>query len=131
MEPWGCCRAAHSARSRLGKSGLRVMTLGKQLGAVEQKSDQSEHIKPHRRTNGESSNKRLIYNSTVGTYHPSPLARAIRNNPAPRARAPVARATRSPAGARRSTVMAAMTTAIARRSITPMTRRIAVGPAQQ
>jgi hypothetical protein len=25
----GMCRAAHSARSRLGKSGLRVMTLGK------------------------------------------------------------------------------------------------------
>ncbi len=38
----------------------------------------------------------------------------------------------SPAGAaRRSTVMAAVTTAIARRSMTPMTRRIAVSPAQQ
>jgi len=58
--------------------------------------------------------------------HPSPAARAIRNNPAPTATAPVARATRSPAGARRSTVMAAVTTAIARRSVTPMTRRIAV-----
>src|SRR5213595_819162 len=45
--------------------------------------------------------------------HPSPAARAIRNNPAPRATAPVARATRSPAGTRRSTVMAAATTVIA------------------
>jgi len=63
--------------------------------------------------------------------HPSPAARAIRNNPATTTTAPVARATRSPAGARRSTVMAAVTTAIARRSMTPMTRRIAVRPAQQ
>ena len=39
--------------------------------------------------------------------HPSPAARAIRNNPAPTTTAPMARATRSPAGARRSTVMAA------------------------
>jgi len=60
-----------------------------------------------------------------------PAARAIRNNPAPTTMAPVARATRSPAGARRSTVMAAATTAIARRSMTPMTRRIAIRPAQQ
>jgi hypothetical protein len=37
---------------------------------------------------------------------------------------------RSPAGARRSRVMAAATTAIARSSITPMTRRIAVRPTQ-
>jgi hypothetical protein len=45
--------------------------------------------------------------------HPSPAARAIRNNPAPTT-TPMARATRSPAGARRSTVMAAATTAITR-----------------
>jgi hypothetical protein len=66
-----------------------------------------------------------------GMRHPSPAARAIRNNPAPTTTAPMARATRSPAGARRSTVMAAVTTAIARRSMTPITRRIAVRPAQQ
>jgi hypothetical protein len=48
-----------------------------------------------------------------------PGCRAIRNNPAPTATAPVARAVRSPAGARRSTVMAGATTAIARRSMTP------------
>ena len=62
--------------------------------------------------------------------HPSPAARAIRNNSAATVTAPTARATRSPAGARRSTVMAAATTAIARRSTTPMTRRIAIRPAQ-
>src|SRR5690348_12371818 len=39
-----------------------------------------------------------------GMRHPSPAARAIRNSPAPRTAAPMARATRSPAGARRSTV---------------------------
>ena len=55
---------------------------------------------------------------------------AIRNRPAPTTTAPVARATRSPAGARRSTVMAAATTAIARRSVTPMTRSIAMRPTQ-
>src|SRR5436309_15221820 len=48
-----------------------------------------------------------------------------------RRRAPMARAMRSPAGARRSTVMVAATTAIARRFMTPMTRRIAIRPAQQ
>ena len=63
--------------------------------------------------------------------HPSPAARAIRTNPAPTTMAPVARATSSPAGARRSMVMAAATTAMARRSMTPMTRRIAISPAQQ
>jgi hypothetical protein len=41
--------------------------------------------------------------------HPSPPTRAIKNNPAPTTTAPVARATRSPAGARRSTVMAVPT----------------------
>ena len=68
---------------------------------------------------------------TCGMRHPSPAACAIRNNPAPTTTAPMARATRSPAGARRSTVMAAVTMAIARRSMTPMTSRIAVRPAQQ
>ena len=38
----------------------------------------------------------------------------------------MARAMRSPAGARRSAVMAAVTTAIARRSMTPITRRIRI-----
>src|SRR5260370_28595601 len=58
-------------------------------------------------------------------------ARAIRNNPAPTTMAPMALATRSPAGARRSTEMAAATTAIARTSMTPMTRRTVFRPAQQ
>jgi hypothetical protein len=61
----------------------------------------------------------------------SPTARAIRNNPAPMTTAPMARATYSAAGASRSMVMAAVATAIARGSITPMTRRIAVKLAQQ
>src|SRR5581483_3776397 len=62
--------------------------------------------------------------------YPSPTARAIKNNPAPITTAPMARATRSLPGERRSAVMAAVTTAIARRSITPITRRIAVRPAE-
>jgi hypothetical protein len=62
---------------------------------------------------------------------PSPVARTIRSNPATTTTAPMARATRSPAGARRSTVMAAVTSAITPRSMTPMTRRIAIRPAQQ
>jgi hypothetical protein len=68
---------------------------------------------------------------TASVRHPSPAARAIRHSPAPMAAAPMARATRSPAGARRSMVMAAVTAAITRRSMTPTTRRIAVRPAQQ
>src|SRR5712691_9339706 len=71
------------------------------------------------------------FRCTMRMRHPSPAARAIRNNPAPTTTAPMARATRSPAGARRSTVMAAATTAIARKSMTPMTKRIAIRPAQQ
>lgn len=61
----------------------------------------------------------------------SPAARAIRINPAATATAPVARATRWLAAERRSSVMAAVTAAIARMSMTPMTSRIAVCPAQQ
>ena len=47
-----------------------------------------------------------------GMRYPITAARAIRNNPAATMTAPIARATRSPLGARRSTVMAAVTTAI-------------------
>ena len=43
----------------------------------------------------------------------------MRNNPAPAARTPVVWATCTPAGARRSAVMAAATTAIMRRSHDP------------
>src|SRR5262245_13956698 len=43
----------------------------------------------------------------------------------------MARATRSPAGARRSAVIAAVTAAIARRSMTSITSRIAMRPAQE
>lgn len=63
--------------------------------------------------------------------YPSPPARAIRNNPAPMATTPTTCAARSLAGTRRSAVMAAATTAMARRSMTPMTRRIAIRPKQQ
>ena len=55
----------------------------------------------------------------------------IRNSPAPTTTTPVARATRSAAGARRSMVIAAATAAITRRSMIPMTRRIAIRPTQQ
>ena len=47
------------------------------------------------------------------------------------ATAPTPRATCSPASARRSAVMAAVTTASARKSMIPMTSRIVVHPAQQ
>src|SRR5258708_24161369 len=50
--------------------------------------------------------------------HPSPTARSMTNNPAPTTTAPMAGATRAPDGARRSMVMAAVTTAMARRSMT-------------
>jgi hypothetical protein len=72
-----------------------------------------------------------VVSSEVRMPHASPAARAISQNPAPTTTAPMARATRSPAGARRSTVIAAATTAIARRSMTPITRRIAIRPALQ
>jgi hypothetical protein len=71
------------------------------------------------------------YRCTMRRHHPSAAARAIRIKPAPTMTIPRARATRSPAGARRSIVIAAVAAAIARRSMTPMTRRIAVNPAQQ
>jgi hypothetical protein len=63
--------------------------------------------------------------------HPSPAARAIMNNPTPTTTTPLARAKRSPAGAKRSTMMTAATTAIARRFMTPITRNIAIRLAQQ
>jgi hypothetical protein len=72
-----------------------------------------------------------VKSSTIGMRHPSPAARAIKNKPTPTTTAPMARATRSPAGARCSTVMATATTAITRRSMTPRPKRIAIRPAQQ
>jgi hypothetical protein len=51
--------------------------------------------------------------------HPSPAARAIRNNPAPTTTAPLARATRSPAGARRSLVIESFGRGRACRWMTP------------
>jgi hypothetical protein len=59
-------------------------------------------------------------------YYPKPAVLAMSSNPAPTATVPMVRATGSAAGARRSMVMAAVTTAIMRRSMTPMTKRIAV-----
>ena len=63
--------------------------------------------------------------------HPKPTARTNRNTPAAMTTAPMPRATRSPPGARRSAVMAAVTTVIAVRFITPITSRIAVRPAEE
>jgi len=60
-----------------------------------------------------------------------PAALAISNTPVPTATTPIARAMRAPAGARRSAATATVTAAITRRSMTPMTRRIAIRPAQQ
>src|SRR5215472_760449 len=62
--------------------------------------------------------------------HVSQIALATRTKPVPVMPTPTTRATRSPAGARRSRVMAAVTTAITLRSITPATSRIAVRLAQ-
>jgi hypothetical protein len=56
---------------------------------------------------------------------------ASSNAPATTAARPVALAMRSPSGARRSTVIATVTIAIADRSITPMTSKMATNPAQQ
>jgi hypothetical protein len=64
-------------------------------------------------------------------HPPTATACQSRTTPATAAMAPIARATRPPAGARRSAVIAAVTATIARRSITPMTSRIAVRLAQQ
>jgi hypothetical protein len=94
---------------------------------------------PHRRDLNPFSSKRSAGSSPApgttaakcGPRQPSPAACAIKNSPAPMMTAPIARATRSPAGARRSMVMAAVMTAIARRSITPTIRRTAVRLAQQ
>lgn len=72
-----------------------------------------------------------IRERTSSARHPSAPALAIRNNPAPMTTAPMTRATRSPSGARRSTVMAAVTTAIPRRFMNPNTRRIAIRPEEQ
>ena len=63
--------------------------------------------------------------------HPSPTARTARTTPAPTQTAPVNRATRSPAGARRSAVMTEATNAMARKSMTPRTKRIAIRPPEE
>jgi hypothetical protein len=78
-----------------------------------------------------SSGRMVVAGPPYTMRHPSPAACATRNSPAPTMTAPMARATRSPAGARRSAVMAAVTAAITRRSMIPVTRRITVRPAQQ
>lgn len=58
--------------------------------------------------------------------YPSPTARSIRYIPAPTVNTPMARAALSQAGARRSMLIAAATTTIARRSMIPVTRRIVI-----
>jgi len=62
--------------------------------------------------------------------HPSPAARAIRNQPGPDGDAPVARAMRSPPAPDARPVMAAATTAHRAKAI-PDARRIAIRPKQQ
>jgi hypothetical protein len=64
------------------------------------------------------------------TIYASLAARTIKDNPTPTTATPTTRATRSPPGARRSAVIAAVTAAIARRSIIPTANRIAVRLAQ-
>ena len=63
--------------------------------------------------------------------HASPMARVISNNAAPTTITPIACAVCSPAGASRSMVMAAVTTAIAPRFMTPAASRITIRSAQQ
>src|SRR6185312_395145 len=58
-------------------------------------------------------------------------ARAISNSPPPATTIPMVRAARAPFGASRSTVMAIVTTAMARRSMRPSTISIAVRLALQ
>jgi hypothetical protein len=66
-----------------------------------------------------------------GVRYPSlAAALAINSSPTPTMTIPMARAMRSPFGASRSAVIAAVTRAITRRSMTPTTRRIAVKAAQ-
>src|SRR5436190_704825 len=60
---------------------------------------------------------RSIRRRNTAHRHPSPVATAIRYTPTPTTTAPMNRATRTPAGAKRSAVMAAATTAITRRSM--------------
>ena len=60
-----------------------------------------------------------------------PMDCAISHAPAATLTTPIARATNSPLGAKRSTVIATVTNAITRRSITPTTSRIVIKPAQQ
>ena len=55
---------------------------------------------------------------------------ASTTRPAPISTPPMSFATRSPSGANRSAVTATVTAAIARQSITPITRSVAVSPAQ-
>ncbi len=72
-----------------------------------------------------------VARSTSWTRYPSPAAAlAVNSSPTPTTTIPMARATRLLFDARRSAVIAAVTSAITRRSITPMTRRIAVKAAQ-
>ena len=66
----------------------------------------------------------------VVRYPSLAVALVIKSSPTPTTTIPMARATRSPFGASRSAVIAAVTRAITRRSMTPMTRRIAVKAAQ-
>src|SRR2546427_12065512 len=64
-----------------------------------------------------------IVGSKAPTRYPIEAARTIRNNPAPRATAPVGRATRPPPRARRLAVVAGGPAALARKAPTPQTHR--------
>ena len=119
LTPWiRQSRAAHGCRSTSGVTGGHAG--GQWQGRQAPRS--------HGVTNGSDGSEPLA--RPMRASHPTPAARAIRTSPVPTTPAPMARATRSPAGARRSAVMAADTMAMARRSMTPITRRSAVRAAQ-
>lgn len=83
------------------------------------------------RQSGAENGRRLVLTAKASRIHTSATALAPSTSPAATITTPITRATRSPDGARRSIVMPALTTAIARKSMTPITRRIAVKLAQQ
>ena len=75
--------------------------------------------------------KFCTYLASHAADHTSLAARAIRSNPSPSTTYPTARATRSPPGTSRSALIAAVTAAIAPRSMTPITRSTTVKCPQQ
>jgi hypothetical protein len=129
-------RDEHLSRSGLGHRGGRAAKV-QTVGRIDRRPPPSSSLGCRATSPPQGSrvaNRRACstkFMRTMQMPHPSPAARAIRDNPATTTTAPMARATRSPAGARRSTVVAAATTAIARRSMIPMVKKIDIRPALQ